>query len=205
MESTLINNNITSGINFVTTRWEEGERNTEDNFMEKVKTYTTFQIATFINIYWYPVLVPIGVIGNCLSFAVMIKPNNRKMSTCIYMAAISINDNIMMCVCFHMLLINALKTHKWQPVECELNAFFALFALQNGTFLITGMTIDKYIAIKWRHRAATYSTPRRAKIIAVSVYFCVFIYNVPHFFLSSLIGKQCLAYAISSVFSRVYS
>ena len=67
------------------------------------------------------------------------------------MAAISINDNIMMCVCFHIFLINVLKTHKWQPIECELNAFFALFALQNGTFLIQGMTIDKYIAIKWPH------------------------------------------------------
>ena len=204
MESTLINNNITSDINFVTSRWEEGERNAEDNFMEKVRTHTTFQIASFINIYRYPVLLPIGVIGNCLSFAVMIKPNNRKMSTCIYMAAISINDNIMMCVCFQILLINALKTHKWQPVECELNAFFALFALQNGTFTITGMTIDKYIAIKWPLRAATHSTPKRAKIIAISVHICVFIYNVPHFFLSSLIGKQCLAYAISSVLSRVY-
>ena len=42
-------------------------------------------------------------------------------------------------------------------------------------------------------------------MIAVAVYICVFIYNVPHFFLSSLIGKQCLAYAISSVFSRVYA
>ena len=67
------------------------------------------------------------------------------------------------------------------------------------------MTIDKYIAIKWPHRAATYSTPRRARIIAISLYVCVFIYNIPHFLFSSVIGSQCLAYGISSVMSRVYS
>ena len=205
MESTLFKNNITSGIHFVTTRWEEGETTTEDNFMEAVRTYTTFQIASFINIYWYPVLVPIGLIGNCLSFAVMIKPNNRKMSTCIYMAAISINDNIMMYVCIHNFLTVALHIHSIKAGECKFVAFTALFALQNCTYLILAMTVDKYIAIKWPHKAPIYSTPGRAKLTAVVVYICVFIYNVPHFFLSSVIGSQCLAYAISSVFSRVYS
>ena len=90
-------------------------------------------------------------------------------------------------------------------MKCELNAFFALFALQNGTFLIQGMTIDKYIAIKWPHRAATHSTPRRAKIIAVSLYVCAVSYNIPHFFLSSVVGGQCQAYAIKSVITSAYS
>ena len=127
------------------------------------------------------------------------------MSTCIYMAAISINDNIMMYVCIHNFLTVALHVHSVKVGECKFVAFAALFALQNCTYLILLMTVDKYIAIKWPHRAATYSTARRAKMITMAVYTCVFIYNVPHFFLSSLIGKQCLAYAISSVFSRIYS
>ena len=84
-------------------------------------------------------------------------------------------------------------------------AFCALFGLQNCTFQILAMTVDKYIAIKWPHRAATYSTPRRAKTIVVTLYICVFIYNIPHFFLSSIVGNQCLSYGISSLISRVYS
>ena len=67
------------------------------------------------------------------------------------------------------------------------------------------MTLDKYIAIKWPHRAATYSTPRRAKIIVVTVYVCVCIYNIPHFFLSSVIGGQCLNFGVRSVITSVYS
>ena len=200
MES-IVSNNIT----VVTRRLEIAEMTTKDTFMDEVNTYTIFKIAAFINTYWYPILVPIGLVGNCFSFAVMIKPNNRKMSTCIYMAAISVNDNIMMYVCIHNFIAVVLQTHIMNPGECKFVAFAALFALQNSTFLILAMTLDKYIAIKWPHKAATYSTPRRARIIAVSVYVCVFIYNIPHFFLSNIIGVQCLAYGISSVFSRVYS
>ena len=69
--------------------------------MKEAETYMAFTIADYLNKYWFPLLVPIGWFGNILSFLVMIKPNNRKVSTCIYMAAISINDNVMMCLAFH--------------------------------------------------------------------------------------------------------
>ena len=58
------------------------------------------------------------------------------------------------------------------------------------------MTIDKYIAIKWLHKAATYSTPKRAKMIAVGLAVGAFVYNIPHLFLSSFMGDLCVAYGI---------
>ena len=60
-------------------------------FMEEVNSMLIFKIATVIAKCWIPVLVPIGLVGNTLSFLIMIKPNNRKVSACIYMAAVSIN------------------------------------------------------------------------------------------------------------------
>ena len=68
------------------------------NFMAEAETFLTFKVAFYINYYWFPFLIPIGFVGNTLSFLVMIKPNNRKMSTCIYMAAISINGNLLLCL-----------------------------------------------------------------------------------------------------------
>ena len=132
-------------VNIAITEWDESEATTKDTFMEEVKSYTTFKIAVFLVSYWFPVLVSIGLAGNILSFLVMIKPNNRKMSTCVYMAALSINDNIMMLVCLHCHLVSAVQIHSWYSFECKLHGFGALFALQNGTFLVVAMTIDKYI------------------------------------------------------------
>ena len=177
----------------------------ESAFMEEVSTYTTFKIANFINTYWFPVLVPIGLIGNSLSFAVMMRPHNRKMSTCIYMAAISINDNLLMYVCSHEYLVSFIQIHKWNLIECKFIAFGALFAVQNCTYLILAMTMDKYIAIKWPHRVATYSTPRRAKIIVVCLYISVFIYNIAQLLLSNISRGQCAAFAIKSLITSAYS
>ena len=67
------------------------------------------------------------------------------------------------------------------------------------------MTLDKYIEIKWPHRAATYSTPRRARIIAVCVYACTLIYNTPHLFLSSTNNGQRFAYSVKLLITKVYS
>ena len=204
MESTRVNNSVTSVLNLVTTGLEE-THTTKDTFMEEAEAYTIFKVANFISIYWFPVLIPVGLVGNILSFLVMIKPNNKKMSTCTYMAAISVNDNIMMCMSFHVYLISVMQIHKWNSIECRVSGFVALFALQNCTFLVVAMTLDKYIAIKWPHKAATYSTPRRAQRIVVTLYVCVCIYNIPHFFLSSVVFGRCLNFGIHSVITTVYS
>ena len=205
MESARLNVNVTSDVTLMTTGWNTTET-TEDTFMEEVRSYMEFKVANFINIYWYPILVPIGLIGNCLSFAVMMKLNNRKLSTCIYMAALSINDNLMMYVCFHVFLVSGPQIHKWRDFECKfLIIFCSLVALQNCTYLILAMTLDKYIAIKWPHKATTYSTPRRTKWIIFGLHICVLIYNVPHLFLSSTVGNMCVAYSNSSVISRMHS
>ena len=166
MESDRLDKNVTSVFNLMTKGQEEEDMD-EYLFMEEVKTLTTFKIATVLVNYWFPLLVPIGFVGNTLSFIVMIKPNNRNVSTCIYMAIISINDNLMMYLCIHVFLVFVPKTHKWHPIECSIIGFLVLYALQNSTFQIIAMTLDKYIAIKWPHRAASYSTPRRATLIAV--------------------------------------
>ena len=177
----------------------------EDTFMEKVETFKTFKIATSLNMYWFPVLIPLGFVGNTLSFLVMVKPNNRKMSTCIYMAGISINDNIMMFESLHNWLVSAVKVHAFKPLECRFASFWALFGLHNSTFQVLAMTIDKYVAIRWPHKAATYSTPRRAKVITIGLFTGLLIYNIPHLFLARLIGDQCFGYSAEGIFTKVYS
>ena len=165
---------ITSNKLMKMSNYTEGfETTTLNMFMEKVEAYMTFKIATYITKYWFPILVPIGLVGNTLSFLVMIKPNNRKMSTCIYMAVISINDNLMMFLALYNWLVTVVKIHEWHPMECRFAAFLVLHALQNTTFQVLAMTIDKFVAIKWPNKAAIYSTPRQAKMtVGCNIYLC---------------------------------
>ena len=98
-----------------------------------------------------------------------------------------------------------MKVHGWHLWECKVAAFCALFALQNSSFQVLAMTVDKYIAIKWPHKAATYSSSKRAKIVAVGLSVLAFIYSSPHFYLTHLLDGQCLAYGTGGVLSKIYS
>ena len=183
----------------------EAETPIKDAFMKKVWTFLTFRIASFIATYCLPILIPIGIVGNTLSFLVMVKPNNRKMSTCIYMAAISVNDNFMMFLSLYGWLVTDIKIHSMIQVDCIIVAYFVLLTLQNSTYQVLAMTIDKYIAVKWPHKAAIYSTPRRAKMTVIVVYICVLIYNSPHLALTRIVGSQCLGYAKGGIFTQIHS
>ena len=82
---------------------------------------------------------------------------------------------------------------------------YIFLSFTHSAFQILAMTVDKYIAIKWPHRAASYSTPKRAKATIAVVFICVVIYNVPHLFASKLIGLQCFGYRAGGVVTKVYS
>ena len=206
MESVSVGDEVTTLTNIIRDGKEIPEISARDTFMEQVEKYTAYKIAIFIDIYWLRVLVPIGFVGNTLSFLVMVKPNNRKVSTCIYMVAISINDNIMMCLlCYHTLLVAIFKTHVWHGMECKVIDFLGLYALQNSTFQVLAMTLDKYIAIKWLHKAATYSTAKGAKMITIALSVCALTYNTPHLLFSEVVGGQCITYTTGGVITKVYS
>ena len=178
---------------------------TEDSasFMEEVEGYMTFKVSSYINYYWFPILVPIGLVGNTLSFLVMIRPNNRKVSTCIYMAAISINDNLMMCLALRSWVGLAIETYQIDVVQCKIFSWLTAFAMQNSRYQILAMTVDKYVAIKWPHKAATYSTPKRGKFIITVVFICILIYNARHIPMSSIVQGRSRSYADGGIISVV--
>ena len=175
---------------------------TEDlpSFMEEAENHMTYKVAVKINYYWFLILAPTGLLGNTLSFLVMMKPNNRKMSTCIYMSAISINDNLRMLQALH----NWLVSSEQMIVQCKTVTFLTGVVIQNSRYLVLAMTIDKYVAIKWQHKAATYSTPRRAKFILISVFICTLIYNTPHIFMTGLVGGKCRGFIVGGIISEIF-
>ena len=160
-------------------------------FMDKVEEYMAFKVALQINLYWFPILAPIGIVGNTLSFLVMIRPNNRKISTCIYMAAIGVNDNIMMFLALHNWLGSAEPIFEWHPVQCKTVSILTALVKQNSRYTVLAMTIDKYIAIKWPHKAAAFNTPRKAKFILIGILIFSLIYNARHIFMTSLVRGKC--------------
>ena len=121
------------------------------------------------------------------------------------MAAISVNDSMMLFIVLYGWSVSYLKIHKRYPLGCRIESFLIMFALQNATYQVVAMTIDKYIAVKWPHKAATYSTPKRAKWTIVVLYVCVISYNIPDLYMTKMIGTACVSYAVGGVYAKIYS
>ena len=68
------------------------------------------------------------------------------------------------------------------------------------------MTFDRFYSIIMPHKAASFNTVKRAKITIVSIILLAFLYNVPHLFVSSVDGKQCLPYgaALNKSYGQFY-
>ena len=175
---------------------------TPDLFLQEAETYRTYKVAKFIDNYYFPVLIPLRLLGNTLSFLVVIRPNNRKVSTCIYMAAISINDKLMPSWTFRTWYSFTFKSD--YPKLCKLTAYGSYLILQNSTFQIVAMTIDKYITIKWPHKAATYSTPSRAKVIILVIFIFAAMYNLPHYFMANVVEGQ-RGFSVENTLAKVHS
>ena len=135
----------------------------------------------------------------------MVRPNNRKISTCIYMAAITINDSLLLCFALHDWLVGAVNIHKWYLWECKINAYLHNFSLQCSTYQVLAMTFDKFVAIKWPHKSAIYSTQRRAKIIVSTIFISTAMYNIPHFFITAVEAGACYGYSVKSILTKIYS
>ena len=179
------------------------ETATQDTFLQEAESYMTYKVAKYFDSYWFPVLIPLGFVGNILSFLVMIRPHNRRISTCIYMAAISINDNAMMSWAFRSWYLYTINNN--YPSSCKITAFVSYLILQNSTFQVLAMTIDKYIAIKWPHKAAVHSTPKRTKVIIVTIFIFVIIYNLPHFYITRVIEGKCYGYSAKIILTKIHS
>ena len=72
--------------------------------------------------------------------------------------------------------------------------------------LIVSMTIERLYSITRPHKAASFNTVKRAKITIMSIVFFTICYNIPHLFISSVQGRQCLPYgtAMGKLYGEVY-
>ena len=60
--------------------------------VEEPLKWTNAEIARLIQVIVRPILVAIGTIGNCLSFYIMRRTSLKDVSSCFYMALLSLAD-----------------------------------------------------------------------------------------------------------------
>ena len=89
----------------------------------KAKTNSFYQAAMYLNLYYPPLLIVIGFLGNSLSLLVMLQRNNRKFSCCVYLAGLALGDNLFMINALHLWLMTAIFPEQFTHRHCTIVAY----------------------------------------------------------------------------------
>ena len=94
-------------------------------------------------------------------------------------------------------------------IGCEWSGYCLHSAVQFGTYIVCLMTYDKFYAIKYPHKSASFSTPKRCKIAICTIFAFVCIYNIPYHFITKLLigplGPICQGYAGTHTIIKIFS
>ncbi len=135
-------------------------------------------VIWFLDNYFSPLLIVMGVIGNSLSFAVFIYSHLRRISSSMYLAALSVADTgFLLCVALswaNNIGIHLYNTEGWCQLFTYANYVFSFLSV----WLVVSFSCERYIAVCLPFKRQNMCTGRRAKIVVLSliVIACV-LYN----------------------------
>ena len=103
-------------------------------------------------------------------------------------------------------MMGVLDFYPNQFTFCTLQITLNLTSNLCSTLFILNMTFDRFYGIIMPHKAASFNTVKRAKIIIICSIIFSIAYNTPHLFISSEQGGQCVPYgkAMKAVAGEVY-
>lgn len=124
---------------------------TDINFVE------TFQF------YYTPVLVIIGIIGNCLTILVFCKTKLRKLSSSYYLVALAVSDTVFLItlsvVWLRLLTIDIFNKHGF----CQSMVYLTSVCSFLSVWLVMAFTFERFVAVKYPFLRQSLCTTERAK------------------------------------------
>ena len=77
---------------------------------------------------------------------------------------------------------------------CSIGVYAALTSTTCSNLFIVSMTFQRFYGIVQPHKAASFNTVRKSKIIIASIVMFSFIYRFPHLFTTKIQGRFCIIY-----------
>ncbi|XP_029668404.1 thyrotropin-releasing hormone receptor-like isoform X1 [Formica exsecta] len=119
--------------------------------------------------YYTPILVHLGLLGNCLSVCVFFGTKLRYFSSSIYLGALAISDAIFLVTVFvvWLVMVKIDLFNRW-----GFNQFFIYLSTLSSflsVWLVVAFTVERYVAVRWPLRRQSLCTVARAKTVVISL------------------------------------
>lgn len=147
--------------------------------------YPTLNTSITVILKAYPVLILIlGLLGNLLSFCVLLRAAMRRYSTFCYLACLALVDiGVLLTFCVNFIALYHFD-YDIQDVSflCKLFAFCIYFLPQYSSWILVAVSIDRVISAKYLRLAKSWSTPRHSVLVTFILGIFFALLN-SHFFL----------------------
>ncbi|XP_071533853.1 FMRFamide receptor-like [Panulirus ornatus] len=126
-------------------------------------------IVRQLNMYYVPLLIVVGFVGNLLSCVVFLNTRLRMRSSSYYLAALAIADVtylfILFLVWLDLLGFNTFNVN----VMCQLEIYLGSVSSSLSVWLTVAFTVERFIAVQYPLQRPTVCTVHRAKTIIMTL------------------------------------
>lgn len=120
-----------------------------------------------IQLYYTPILVHLGLLGNCLSVCVFFGTKLRRTSSSIYLGALAISDSCFLMTVF-IVWLNMLQVRLFNKSGfCQFFVYLTTFCSFLSVWLVVAFTVERYVAVKYPLRRQSLCTVARAKVVII--------------------------------------
>lgn len=194
-----------SSDNSTTSDNSTGGLTPQQQFLLKAFGEPTFQAALKVQRYGAPIVIILGLVGNILSFLVMMQKHNRSKSTCIYLAALALTDIGSLITLAYLWFVTELQG-PWSDAGCKIWVYVVFLMTAGSAFTLLVVTFDRWIAICFPFKAPLWCTIARTRIILIVTYAFVVVFYIPMALQSAVVdGPVCAAFAERTQAAQVLS
>ena len=141
-----------------------------DIFESEAMKHQEYKLSKSLLLYVPPVLLVMGLVGNLLSFVVLMMPSMRRMSIYRYLAALSVTDTLVLSFGLPAMLMKALdSSYVWHSIDwmCRAEHVLTYTFSDYSVWLIIAVTVDRYVAVCHPLHAASFCNRGRAVKVGI--------------------------------------
>lgn len=137
--------------------------------MDSENTIADIPFIEKFQLYYIPILVHVGILGNCLSVCIFFGTKLQYLSSSIYLGALAISDIGFLITVFATWL-DLLHVHFFnEPGFCQFFVYLGYLSSFLSVWLVVAFTIERYIAVKYPLRRQFLCTVARAKMTVMGL------------------------------------
>lgn len=137
-------------------------------------------LAYVLNVYFTPVLVFLGTIGNLVSVIVFYKSKLRAQSTSQYLTALALSDTVFLLELIPPWL-KAMRISKIFAKQglCQFFVYLTYVSSSNSSWLVVTFTVERFVAVWYPLRRTRIFTVRRARAFILGIAIFCLVVNTP--------------------------